>query len=105
MPRHQDGGGRRRANREAQRADPDRGTTPGRRMMQEEEQTGVQGLLVPEDVYLTSGVHIGTQQKSADMKPFIYKVRIDGLYVLDIKKRSEERRVGKECRSRWSPYH
>src|SRR2546425_112821 len=24
-----------------------------------------------------------------------------GLY----KKRSEERRVGKECRSRWSPYH
>ena len=54
--------------------------------MQEEEQTGMQGLLVPEDVYLTSGVHIGTQQKSADMKSFIYKVRIDGLYVLDIKK-------------------
>ena len=24
---------------------------------------------------------------------------------LDIKDRSEERRVGKECRSRWSPYH
>ena len=23
----------------------------------------------------------------------------------DIKVRSEERRVGKECRSRWSPYH
>ena len=22
-----------------------------------------------------------------------------------IEKRSEERRVGKECRSRWSPYH
>ena len=22
-----------------------------------------------------------------------------------IKNRSEERRVGKECRSRWSPYH
>src|SRR2546430_12430459 len=30
------------------------------------------------------------------------------LYVMDIpgeKPRSEERRVGKECRSRWSPYH
>ena len=25
--------------------------------------------------------------------------------VIDIKFRSEERRVGKECRSRWSPYH
>ena len=24
---------------------------------------------------------------------------------LDKKLRSEERRVGKECRSRWSPYH
>ena len=23
----------------------------------------------------------------------------------DMKNRSEERRVGKECRSRWSPYH
>ena len=22
-----------------------------------------------------------------------------------VQKRSEERRVGKECRSRWSPYH
>ena len=22
-----------------------------------------------------------------------------------IRRRSEERRVGKECRSRWSPYH
>src|SRR5260370_12290282 len=25
--------------------------------------------------------------------------------VLDLQPRSEERRVGKECRSRWSPYH
>ena len=24
---------------------------------------------------------------------------------LKISRRSEERRVGKECRSRWSPYH
>ena len=26
-------------------------------------------------------------------------------YLLVTKTRSEERRVGKECRSRWSPYH
>ena len=26
-------------------------------------------------------------------------------YRIDNDKRSEERRVGKECRSRWSPYH
>ena len=29
----------------------------------------------------------------------------DGLRVYGIDMRSEERRVGKECRSRWSPYH
>src|SRR5256885_12702467 len=26
-------------------------------------------------------------------------------YTLEVSSRSEERRVGKECRSRWSPYH
>src|SRR3989475_12626362 len=29
----------------------------------------------------------------------------DGPMRARIEKRSEERRVGKECRSRWSPYH
>ena len=31
----------------------------------------------------------------------------DEVVMLDVKEgvRSEERRVGKECRSRWSPYH
>ena len=28
-----------------------------------------------------------------------------GRYEIDTGCRSEERRVGKECRSRWSPYH
>ena len=28
-----------------------------------------------------------------------------GIELLDFSVRSEERRVGKECRSRWSPYH
>ena len=26
-------------------------------------------------------------------------------YIMKMGNRSEERRVGKECRSRWSPYH
>ena len=29
----------------------------------------------------------------------------ENITYLDILTRSEERRVGKECRSRWSPYH
>ena len=36
-------------------------------------------------------------------KPFVTKEQLEEI----VKKypRSEERRVGKECRSRWSPYH
>jgi small subunit ribosomal protein S2 len=48
-------------------------------------------LLIPEDTYLTSGVHIGTQQKSASMRKFVYKVRYDGLHVLNI--RETDRRI------------
>ena len=29
----------------------------------------------------------------------------ENLYISQPALRSEERRVGKECRSRWSPYH
>jgi small subunit ribosomal protein S2 len=59
-------------------------------------------LLIEEDIYLTSGVHIGTQQKSADMKDFIFKVRSDGLYVLDIKKTDERIKVAARMISRFS---
>ena len=41
-----------------------------------------------------------------------YMERIEKMSIKEIQKeieflesRSEERRVGKECRSRWSPYH
>lgn len=57
-------------------------------------------LLIPEDIYLTSGVHIGTQQKSADMKEFIFKVRTDGLYVLDVKKTDERIRIASKFMAR-----
>jgi small subunit ribosomal protein S2 len=60
-------------------------------------------LLIPEDVYLTSGVHIGTQQKSADMKDFIFKVRSDGLYVLDVKKTDDRIRVASKFIARFQP--
>src|SRR5260221_14782861 len=43
--------------------------------------------------------------------PSVKRALLEGRYLprpvrrVDIPKRSEERRVGKECRSRWSPYH
>ena len=69
---------------------------------QPQAESGTQ-LLIPEDVYLTSGVHIGTQQKSADMKEFIFKVRTDGLYVLDVKKTDERIRIASKFISRFDP--
>ena len=41
-------------------------------------------------------------KKSTD---FHVRISNDELELIDEKARSEERRVGKECRSRWSPYH
>jgi len=69
----------------------------------ETEGQAAEDLLVPEETYLTSGVHIGTQQKSASMKPFIYKVRTDGLYVLDIKATDTRLRVAAKFLAKYPP--
>lgn len=60
-------------------------------------------LLVAEDEYLTSGVHIGTQHKTADMKPYIYRVRNDGLFVLDIAKTDAGVRKAAELINKYDP--
>lgn len=65
------------------------------------QQTGE--LLLPEDQYLSSGVHIGTQQKNAAMEPFIYRVRNDGLFVLDVKQTDERIRTAARFLSNYEP--
>ena len=67
------------------------------------EQETKQPLLIPEESYLSSGVHIGTQQKSADMKRFLFKVRSDGLYMLDFKQTDQRLRTAAKFLSRYSP--
>ena len=42
------------------------------------------------------------RQELTKAKRIVIKV---GTSTLNYDTRSEERRVGKECRSRWSPYH
>ena len=59
--------------------------------------------LLSEDVYLTSGVHIGTRQKTADMKTFIYKVRNDGLYIIDVKQTDEKIKVAAKLLAKYDP--
>ena len=52
-------------------------------MAKEEQKEEIQkheDMMTSEETYMTSGIHIGTRQKTADIKEFIYKVRNDGLY-------------------------
>jgi small subunit ribosomal protein S2 len=60
-------------------------------------------LLLPVDSLLSTGIHIGTRIKTKEMQPFIYKVRHDGLFVLDIKKTDERIRVAAKFLSRFEP--
>lgn len=41
-------------------------------------------LIIPNDEYLKSGIHIGTKFRTKHMENFIYKTRPDGLSVLNI---------------------
>jgi small subunit ribosomal protein S2 len=50
-------------------------------------------LLLPRDTLLSAGIHIGTRMKTKDMEQFIYRVRPDGLFVLDVKKTDDRIRT------------
>jgi len=41
-------------------------------------------IAMPYEEYLSAGMHIGMKQQTKDMKKFVYKVRDDGLAVLDL---------------------
>jgi len=58
-------------------------------------------LLLPRDTLLSAGIHIGTRMKTLDMEPFIYRVRPDGLFVLDVKKTDDRIRVAAKFLSRY----
>jgi small subunit ribosomal protein S2 len=60
-------------------------------------------ILASEETYMTSGAHIGTRQKTADIKEFIYKVRNDGLYIIDVKKTDERIKIAANFLSKYNP--
>jgi len=60
-------------------------------------------LLLPQDTLLSAGVHIGTRMRTKDMDQFIYRVRADGLFVLDVKKTDERIRVAAKFLARFDP--
>ncbi len=60
-------------------------------------------LLIPVEDYLGAGVHIGTQQKTADMERFIHRVRDDGLYVLDVSRTDGRIRTAADFLANYTP--
>jgi len=57
-------------------------------------------LLVPRQQYLASGVHIGMKRKVKDMNDFIFKIRPDGLVILNVKKINERIKVAAQFLAR-----
>jgi len=64
--------------------------------------TGYQSI-IPQEDYLTAGIHIGTQQKTKEMMRFVYRVRTDGLYVLDIQATDQRIRLAAKLLSKYDP--
>ena len=60
-------------------------------------------FLVAQDSYLKSGIHIGTKFKTGYMEPFIYKVRPDGLSVLNLQKIDSRLRTASTFLSQYAP--
>ena len=50
-------------------------------------------LLIPRDEYLVSGIHIGTSVCTSFMDPFQYRIRSDGIYVLDVNATDDRVRI------------
>ena len=60
-------------------------------------------FLVARDVYLKSGIHIGTKFRTAYMEQFIYKTRPDGLSVLNLQKIDERIKIAASFLAQYDP--
>lgn len=60
-------------------------------------------FLVPQDVYLKSGIHIGTKFRTKYMDQFIYKTRPDGLSILNLQKINQRIEIAANFLSQYAP--
>ncbi|MCL5412701.1 MAG: 30S ribosomal protein S2 [Candidatus Marsarchaeota archaeon] len=60
-------------------------------------------LLANQNLYLEAGIHIATKVKSPGMKKFIYRIREDGLYLLDLKTIDDRIAVAAKTIARYKP--
>jgi len=62
-----------------------------------------ENFLIKQEAYLEAGIHIGTKIKTVDMGQFIYRMRNDGLYVLDLRKIDERIRMAGKMLAQYAP--
>ena len=63
----------------------------------------VENLLLPLEEMLAAGLHIGTRIKTGDMEQYIYRVRPDGLFILNIGKTDEKIRLAAKFIAQFEP--
>jgi len=68
-----------------------------------EEMPKAENLLQPLEELLAAGLHIGTRVKTKDMEEHIFRVRPDGLFILNIGKTDERIRLASKFISRFDP--
>jgi len=62
-----------------------------------------QQFLVPLETYLKVGLHIGTKYKTKYMNNFVYKIRPDGLAILNVQKINERIKTIAKFLSQYNP--
>ncbi len=72
-------------------------------MNESEDENSDKEMVISNDRYLSAGIHVGTQQKTKQMLRYIYKVRSDGLYLIDIQKTDEKIRDATKFLARYEP--
>ena len=60
-------------------------------------------LLIKQELYLESGIHIGTKIRSQDMRVHVFKRRDDGLFILDLRRTDERLRYAVKLISKYKP--
>lgn len=68
-----------------------------------EEKNSEENLLVPLELYLKAGIHIGTKFQNEKVKDFIYKTKPSGLKILDIEKVNERLKLGGKFLANYEP--
>ena len=72
-------------------------------MSEDQEMVQEQDLLLPLEQLLAAGLHIGTRIKTEDMEPFIYRIRPDGLFILNVGETDKRIRIAAKLIARIEP--